>query len=141
MRIDNLYPALDSNTTVAWFRQRLSLETNCADVYQAQCEGNHDFILLHTIGTIDTFQRRHIPGAIFMPHRQITAAALAHFPANTLFVAYCAGPHCNGADQAALALALLGRPVKVMPGGLSGWASEGFAFSSCNTDESTTSGT
>ncbi len=41
---------------------------------------------------------------------------------------YCAGPHCNGADVAALKLAELGRPVKMMLGGLTGWEDEGYAF-------------
>ncbi len=43
-------------------------------------------------------------------------------------VVYCAGPHCNGADVAALKLAELGRPVKMMLGGLTGWEDEGYAF-------------
>jgi rhodanese-related sulfurtransferase len=47
---------------------------------------------------------------------------------DTLFVVYCAGPHCNGADRAALKLALLGRPVKLMLGGVTGWVDEGFEF-------------
>ncbi len=36
--------------------------------------------------------------------------------------------HCNGADQAALKLARLGRPVKIMIGGITGWADEGLPF-------------
>ena len=40
---------------------------------------------------------------------------------------YCAGPHCNGADRAAVRLARLGRPVKKMIGGVTGWLDEGFA--------------
>ncbi|KQR32533.1 hypothetical protein ASF91_13435 [Rhizobium sp. Leaf155] len=43
-------------------------------------------------------------------------------------IRYCAGPHCNGADRAALNLARLGRKVKIMIGGMTGWADEGFAF-------------
>jgi len=43
-------------------------------------------------------------------------------------VVYCAGPHCNGADRAALKLAGLGRPVKLMLGGMTGWADESFPF-------------
>ena len=50
------------------------------------------------------------------------------WPAGTLFVVYCAGPHCNGADRGALRLAELKRPVKLMLGGMTGWADEGFAF-------------
>ncbi len=59
---------------------------------------------------------------------QITAERMAAWPAETLFVVYCAGPHCNGADVAALKLAELGRPVKMMLGGLTGWEDEGYAF-------------
>ena len=53
---------------------------------------------------------------------------LAAYPEDTLFIVYCAGPHCNGADRAGLALAKLGRPVKKMLGGVTGWADEGFEF-------------
>jgi len=45
-----------------------------------------------------------------------------------LFVVYCAGPHCNGANKAAVKLAQLGRPVKEMIGGLTGWIDEGFGL-------------
>ena len=74
--------------------------------------------------------RGHIPGALNLPHREISEARLAAWPRDTLCVAFCAGPHCNGADRAALALARLGRRVKTMPGGLSGWVAEGFAVAS-----------
>jgi len=53
---------------------------------------------------------------------------MAEWPSDTVFVVYCAGPHCNGADRAALKLAQMGRPVKIMIGGMTGWADEGFAF-------------
>jgi rhodanese-related sulfurtransferase len=43
-----------------------------------------------------------------------------------VFVTYCAGPHCNGAARAAIRLAKLGRPVKIMTGGITGWLDEGF---------------
>jgi len=46
---------------------------------------------------------------------------MAEWPRETLFVVYCAGPHCNGADRAALKIARLGRPVKIMIGGITGW--------------------
>ena len=49
-------------------------------------------------------------------------------PQRPLLVVYCAGPHCNGADQAALKIARLGYPVKIMIGGLQGYRDEGFAL-------------
>jgi rhodanese-related sulfurtransferase len=115
---------------VAHFGQRLALETDCADVQACLAAGDVDFVLLHVVGSDATFARRHVPGALHLPHRQISAERMAQWPADTLFVVYCAGPHCNGADQAALKLARLGRPVKLMIGGLTGWADEGFAFES-----------
>lgn len=45
-----------------------------------------------------------------------------------LVVTYCAGPHCNGAARGALRLAQLGRPVKIMAGGITGWVDEGFGL-------------
>jgi rhodanese-related sulfurtransferase len=51
---------------------------------------------------------------------------LEPYAADTLFVVYCDGPHCNGADKAAAQLARLGRPVKKMIGGIVGWKDDGF---------------
>lgn len=110
------------------FERRLSLETDCADVSEAMSQEQQDFVLLHVVGSPQAFRRRHIPGAIHLPHRDISPARMAEWSQDTLFVVYCAGPHCNGADRAAYKLASLGRPVKVMIGGITGWADEGFEF-------------
>ena len=67
-------------------------------------------------------------GRLNLPHRDITDERMMAWPHDTLFVVYCAGPHCNGADKAALSSRTLGRRVKVMPGGMTGWVDEGFAF-------------
>lgn len=53
---------------------------------------------------------------------------MAPWSEETLFVTYCAGPHCNGAARGALRLARLGRPVKIMAGGITGWVDERFAL-------------
>jgi rhodanese-related sulfurtransferase len=74
----------------------------------------------------ESFSAGHVPGAINVPHAKIIGSRLAEYPADTLFVVYCAGPHCNGAQRAAIRLARLGRPVKIMLGGVSGWRDEDF---------------
>ena len=51
---------------------------------------------------------------------------MSAWPPETLFVVYCAGPHCNGAARAAVRLSALGRPVKIMIGGITGWLDEAF---------------
>ncbi|OJJ11234.1 rhodanese [Alphaproteobacteria bacterium AO1-B] len=121
-------PPASSEDTFRHFSARLSLETDCADVADAFATGCVDFVLLHVVGSSETFAKKHIPGALHLPHRDITEERMADWPEDTVFVTYCAGPHCNGADRAAVKLAELGRPVKIMIGGLTGWEDEGFAF-------------
>ncbi len=72
------------------------------------------------------YAKEHVPGATNLPHGKIVASRIADYPTDTLFVTYCNGPHCNGADRGALRLARLGRPVKIMAGGIEGWKDEGF---------------
>ncbi|WP_312947212.1 rhodanese-like domain-containing protein [Superficieibacter sp.] len=122
------YPAASADAAADHFSRRLSFETDCSDVYHAMAQRQQDFVLLHAIGSPQSFARQHIPGALHLPHAEINAQRLAQWPEETLFVVYCAGPHCNGADKAALNIARLGRPVKIMLGGMTGWQDEGFAF-------------
>ena len=121
-------PAAEPQEAVAHFLRRLSVETDCADVHHAIANNEQDFILLHVVGKAEQFARRHVPGALHLPWSQISAERMAQWPAGTLFVVYCAGPHCNGADRAALKLARLGLQVKIMLGGITGWEDEGFTF-------------
>ena len=120
-------PAAASPEATRHFASRLSFETDCADVHASMLNGPVDFVLLDARGP-NVYARSHVPGALSLPHRDITAERMAAWPENTLFVVYCAGPHCNGADRAALRLSQLGRPVKLMLGGMTGWADEGFPF-------------
>lgn len=118
-------PAASPEVARAHFGARLSLETDCADVHEALKGGAPDFVLLEVRGP-GAYARGHVPGALNLPYREMTEERLAAWPKDTLFVVYCAGPHCNGADRGALRLAELGRQVKLMLGGLTGWADEGF---------------
>jgi rhodanese-related sulfurtransferase len=121
-------PAAPSAEAAAHFARRLALETDCSDVGASMRAGQTDFVLLHVVGSPGAYARRHVPGAIHLRHADMSAERMAEWPVATLFVVYCAGPHCNGADRAALKLALLGRPVKLMIGGVTGWEDEGLPF-------------
>ena len=118
--------AAQSDAALAHFSAKLTFETDCWDVYEALSGGAPDFVLLDVRSPTD-YAGGHLPGAINLPHRKIIESKMAAWPADTTFVVYCNGPHCNGADRAALRLAKLGRPVKIMIGGAIGWADEGFA--------------
>ena len=118
-------PAASSEVALAHFAALLELETDCWDVHEALEKGQADFVLLD-VRSPDLYAAGHVPGAVNLPHRRIVHRNLEAHPPETLFVVYCAGPHCNGADRAALRLARLGRAVKKMIGGIEGWKDEGF---------------
>ncbi len=119
--------AADSAAAVAHFQASLQFETDCADVSAALASGTPGFVLLD-VRSPALFERGHVPGALNLPHGKIVASKLAAYSPDTLFVTYCAGPHCNGAARGALRLAQLGRPVKLMIGGVTGWLDEGFTL-------------
>ena len=119
--------AAPSAIALAHFEAMLEFETDCWDVHNALTSKQHDFVLFDVRGA-EKFAQGHVPGAVHLPRGKMIASKLAKYPVDTVFVTYCAGPHCNGAARAAIVLAKLGRPVKTMPGGITGWIDEGFAL-------------
>lgn len=116
----------DSATARAHFELSLKLETDCWDVHDAMSNGA-DFVLID-VRSPALYANGHVPGAINIPHGKIIESRMAEYEKDIVFVVYCAGPHCNGANRGAARLARLGRPVKVMIGGITGWLDEGFAL-------------
>lgn len=110
------------------FAAEFTFETDCWDVHDALSKGA-DFVLLD-VRTPTLFAQGHVTGAINLPVGKIVASKMAQWSDETIFVTYCAGPHCNGAARGALRLAELGRPVKIMTGGVTGWLDEGFTLQS-----------
>jgi rhodanese-related sulfurtransferase len=123
-RITEVPPA-DSGEAHQHFYNSLRYETDCADVHSALASNRKDFVLLD-VRSPELYRRGHIQGAVNVPHRKMVERYMAKWPPESVFVVYCAGPHCNGAQRAAVRLAALKRPVKVMAGGVTGWIDEGF---------------
>ena len=117
----------DSAEALTHFRSLLRFETDCWDVHHALTSGSPDFVLLDVRGP-DSYGKGHVPGAINIPHGKMIESRMTQFAADTVFVTYCAGPHCNGAYRGAIRLAQMGRPVKIMIGGVTGWLDEGFSL-------------
>ena len=117
--------AAASNFALNHFESLLTYETDCWDVHHATANDRKDFVLLD-VRSASLYQQGHLPGAINFPHHTMKQESLADYPMDTLFVVYCAGPHCNGADKAAVRLASMNRPVKKLIGGVTGWVDEGF---------------
>jgi rhodanese-related sulfurtransferase len=120
-------PAAAPEAALRHFETRLAFETDCWDVHESLRSRERDFVLLDVRG-VEAFAQAHVPGSLNIPHRSMTKERMTEFSAATLFVVYCAGPHCNGANKAAVRLARMGYRVKEMIGGIAGWRAEGFAL-------------
>jgi rhodanese-related sulfurtransferase len=119
--------AASPERALAHFSALLEFETDCWDVHHAIENNRKDFVLLDVRGE-ELFKQGHIETSESLPHSRINEKTLAAYPNETLFVVYCAGPHCNATEKAAIRLAKLRRPVKKMIGGVTGWIDEGFTL-------------
>ncbi len=120
-------PAAPSSEALEHFKAKIAFEADCWDVHATRELEESGFVLVD-VRSADAYGKGHIPGAIHIPHTKLTADRLKEYEPDTLFVVYCAGPHCNASTRAAIRLSGLGRPVKEMVGGVTGWIDEGFSL-------------
>jgi rhodanese-related sulfurtransferase len=121
-------PAATPEVAAAHLEDRLAFETDCSDVHADISAGVGGFTVVDCRAP-ELFAAGHVPGAVNLPHRRITAQSVAeHLPPDGLLVTYCNGFHCNASTKGALKLARLGRQVKEMRGGIEGWRLEGYAL-------------
>jgi rhodanese-related sulfurtransferase len=118
------YPAADPAEARRHFLAKLSVETDVSDVVHDLSRGTGNLIVIDVRAPED-YAKCHVPGAVNLPHRRISAATTAQFAKDALLVTYCWGPACNAATKAAATLAQLGFQVKEMIGGLEYWRHEG----------------
>lgn len=118
------HPAAGAAAALTHFAGRLAYEADCADVAADIASGVRGFVVVDCRSP-ELFAAGHVPGAVNIPHRRMDAATVSErLPGDDLVVTYCNGPHCNASTRGALRLAELGRRVKEMPGGMSGWLLE-----------------
>ena len=110
---------MDSNTALAHFESRLEWEIDAADLH-----ADRDAYIVIDARTPETFAAGHVPGAINLPHRTITAETVP-FPKDAVLVTYCDGIGCNASTKAAVKLSRLGYRVKEMIGGMDWWRRDG----------------
>jgi rhodanese-related sulfurtransferase len=104
-----------------YFARRLEFETDADDVGSALQHGTAGFVLIDARSPA-AYAAAHLPGAVSLPHREITAQTLPEGP----LVVYCWGPGCNAATKACAKIAALGREVKEMLGGFEYYVREGY---------------
>jgi Rhodanese-related sulfurtransferase len=117
-------PAATPEDTHRHYMNKLSVETDVADVYSDMKHGLNDFLLID-VRSAKAYAECHIPGALNLPAREMSAETTASFSKEQLIVVYCWSPACNGGAKGAARLSGLGFQVKEMLGGIEYWRKEG----------------
>ena len=115
----------DSAVALAHFENLFRFETDCWDVNDAVSNGRQDFTLVD-VRSPDLYANGHAPGAVNIPHRKLIESTLGPLSARDDLRRLLLRPALQRRTRAAVRLARLGRPVKLMIGGMTGWLDEGF---------------
>ena len=120
-------PPLAPSEMLAVVKQQLARYADSSDLAHDLAAGVAGITVLD-VRAASAYASRHIPGAINVPHRQLSAERTADWPRDHLYITYCDSIGCNGSTKGALALAALGFQVKELLGGVDGWARDGHDF-------------
>lgn len=124
-------PPLDTAEMLEHLRRTLRAYTDPADLAEDLAAGVPGIVVVDARRP-DAYARGHIPGALNLPHRTITAASTATLDRDALYVTYCDGIGCNGSTKGALALAALGFRVKELIGGIDWWVRDGLPLATAD---------
>jgi rhodanese-related sulfurtransferase len=106
------------------YEQKLGYEIDAADLQAARDAGEP--IIVIDARSRQAYEREHIPGAINLPHAEMTPETTAALDRNALVVSYCDGIGCNASIKGAYNLARLGFRVRELIGGLDWWKRDGY---------------
>ena len=108
-----------------FYRRKLAYEMDSADLYAAVAKGEP--IVVVDGRAAGAYAREHVPGAINLPHREISFESTKSLDKSNLYVCYCDGIGCNASTKTALNLLELGFQVRELIGGLDWWRRDGYA--------------
>jgi rhodanese-related sulfurtransferase len=123
------------NEQIKHYEDKLKFEIDSWDLSVAIKAGEK--IVVVDARSAEAYAREHIPGAISLPHRTMSAETTRHLDKSALYVSYCDGIGCNGSTKGALKLATLGFQVKELIGGLDWWHRDGYATSGTHSQQGT----
>ena len=112
------------NDPLKHYSQKLDYETDSSDLRAALEAG--DRITIIDARSPEAYKHEHIPGAINLPHRTMSAETTRHLDQDALIVTYCDGIGCNASTKGALNMVRLGFRVKELIGGLDWWKRDGY---------------
>ncbi|MBW1749222.1 MAG: rhodanese-like domain-containing protein [Deltaproteobacteria bacterium] len=117
---------------IEFYELKLAFEIDSWDLNELLNKGN---VMVIDARRAEAFRREHIPGAVNMPHREMSRQTITQLSSDQLHVTYCDGIGCNGSTRGALNLARLGCTVKELLGGLDWWKRDGYPTEGTGTSE------
>jgi len=105
------------------YSDKLAFETDSWDLKVAVEAGEN--LVIVDARSPQAFALEHIPGAINIPHRTMSAATTSHIGKSSMVITYCDGIGCNASTKGAFNMAKLGFTVKELIGGLDWWKRDG----------------
>jgi rhodanese-related sulfurtransferase len=105
------------------YRRKLAYEIDSWDLKVAREAG--DNIVVVDARSPAAFAREHIPGALNIPHREMSAQSTARIDKAATVVTYCDGIGCNASTKGALRMTELGFLTRELMGGLDWWKRDG----------------
>jgi len=105
------------------YEKKLAYEIDSWDLKLAMDSGEK--VVVVDARSPEAFLAEHIPGAINIPHRQMSRETTMGISPSDLVVSYCDGIGCNASTKGALNLSRLGFRVKELIGGLDWWKRDG----------------
>ena len=105
------------------YESKLAFETDSWDLKVA-LESGESIVVVDARST-EAYQKEHIPGAVNIPHRKMSAETTKSINRAALVVTDCDGIGCNASTKGALNMTKLGFRVKELIGGLDCWKRDG----------------
>lgn len=113
------------NPQIEFYENKLAYEMDPSDLFAALENGEQ--IIAVDARQAFGYEKEHIPTAINLPHREMTAESTQHLDKTITYICYCDGIGCNASTKGALKLAKLGFKVKELMGGIEWWKFDGYA--------------
>lgn len=113
------------NKQIEFYESKLVYEMDPSDLFDA-LENREEVVVIDARQSFG-YEKEHIPGAINIPHREMSEGTTKHLDKSKTYVCYCDGIGCNASTKGALNMARLGFRVKELIGGIEWWKFDGYA--------------
>ena len=110
---------------IEFYKNKLAFEMDPSDLFDG-FENTTEYVALDARQKFG-YDNEHIPTAINIPHREMTAETTKHLDKEKTYVFYCDGIGCNASTKCALKMSVLGFKVKELMGGIEWWKFDGYA--------------